>query len=53
MKDELLEETLEPILAMFAEQRQEYEAFGDFCHRLGAEAIEAYASTYKLGSVTA
>ena len=26
-----LEKTLEPILAMFIEQRQQFEAFGDFC----------------------
>jgi sulfite reductase (ferredoxin) len=53
MKDANLEVTMEPILAMFVQQRQEFEAFGDFCHRAGAEAIEAYASTYTLGSVKA
>jgi len=53
MKDSNLEDTMEPILAMFIEQRQEFEAFGDFCHRVGADAIEKYASTYTLGSVTA
>lgn len=42
MKDEDMETTLEPILIMFKEQRQEFEAFGDFCHRVGADAIEAY-----------
>jgi sulfite reductase (ferredoxin) len=41
-----LEETLEPILAMFIAQRQEFEAFGDFCHRVGAEAIEQYMENY-------
>jgi sulfite reductase (ferredoxin) len=41
-----LEVTLEPILAMFAAQRQEFEAFGDFCHRIGAEAIEKYMENY-------
>lgn len=41
MKNEKLEDTLEPILAMFIQQRNKYEAFGDFCHRVGAEAIEA------------
>merc|ERR1712008_88551 len=35
MKDEDLEITLEPILAMFVQQRQQFEAFGDFCHRIG------------------
>jgi len=46
MKDEKLEETLEPILDMFIKQRQEFEAFGDFCHRAGAEAIEKYMESY-------
>lgn len=53
MKVEDLEKTLEPILAMFVQQRQTYEAFGDFCHRVGADAIEAYAKSYAPGSVVA
>lgn len=53
MKDENLEATLEPVLAMFIQQRQEFEAFGDFCHRVGAEAIETYAGSYAAGSVKA
>eukprot|EP00551_Chaetoceros_affinis_P007101 CAMPEP_0203666764 /NCGR_PEP_ID=MMETSP0090-20130426/3755_1 /ASSEMBLY_ACC=CAM_ASM_001088 /TAXON_ID=426623 /ORGANISM="Chaetoceros affinis, Strain CCMP159" /LENGTH=633 /DNA_ID=CAMNT_0050530753 /DNA_START=150 /DNA_END=2051 /DNA_ORIENTATION=- len=53
MKDENLEATVEPILAMFIQQRQEFEAFGDFCHRVGAEAIETYARNYVAGSVKA
>jgi sulfite reductase (ferredoxin) len=44
MKDEDLEKTIEPILAMFIQQRQQFEAFGDFCHRVGAEAIEAFSN---------
>uniref|UniRef100_A0A7S2YSM6 assimilatory sulfite reductase (ferredoxin) n=2 Tax=Entomoneis paludosa TaxID=265537 RepID=A0A7S2YSM6_9STRA len=48
-----LEKTLEPILAMFIEQRQQFEYFGDFCNRVGPNAIEAYSSTYVLGSVKA
>jgi sulfite reductase (ferredoxin) len=47
MKTDDLESTIEPILAMFKAQRQEYESFGDFTHRVGAEAIESYASAYK------
>merc|ERR1712070_438287 len=47
MKNDLLEETMEPILAMFKAQRQEFEAFGDFCHRVGAEAIEKFSETYE------
>jgi sulfite reductase (ferredoxin) len=48
-----LEKTLEPILAMFIQQRQPFEAFGDFCHRAGAGGIEAYLSSYIPGSVVA
>merc|ERR1712048_872061 len=43
MKVDHLEATLEPILAMFKEQKQEYEAFGDFCYRVGNDAIEQFA----------
>lgn len=53
MKDENLEITMEPILGMFIQQRQQFEAFGDFCHRVGTEAITAYAETYVIGSVVA
>lgn len=53
MKDDKLEDTLEPILAMFIQQKEEFEAFGDFCHRVGAEAIENYAKSYTPGSVKA
>jgi sulfite reductase (ferredoxin) len=48
-----LEKILEPILAMFIKQRQRYEAFGDFTHRVGSEAIEAFCNSYRLGSVVA
>lgn len=41
-----LEATLEPILALFKAQREEFEAFGDFCNRVGAEAIEQYIENY-------
>merc|ERR1711971_1464428 len=53
MNTDTMEETMEPILAMFVQQRMEFEAFGDFCHRAGAEAIEKYSETYVLGSVVA
>jgi len=52
MNTDKMEETMEPILAMFGQQRNGYEAFGDFCHRVGAEAIEAYSAAYVPGSVT-
>lgn len=47
MKNDDLEITMEPILMQYKEQKQEFEAFGDFCHRVGAEAIEQYSETYK------
>lgn len=53
MKNDNLEVTLEAILAHFIKDRQQFEAFGDFCHRVGKEAIEKYTSTYVLGSVVA
>mmetsp|Transcript_45263 Transcript_45263/g.54890 ORF Transcript_45263/g.54890 Transcript_45263/m.54890 type:complete len:640 (+) Transcript_45263:171-2090(+) len=53
MKGDDFESTIEPVLAMFIKQRQQFEAFGDFCHRVGAEAIEAFAESYVLGSVKA
>jgi sulfite reductase (ferredoxin) len=46
MKVDDLEATLKPILAMFKEQRQHFEVFGDFCHRVGADAIEAYCASH-------
>ena len=48
-----LEATIEPILAMFIQQRQPYETFGDFTFRAGAESIESYMKSYVSGSVVA
>jgi sulfite reductase (ferredoxin) len=31
------------LLDMFKEQRTQFEAFGDFCHRVGEDAIKAYS----------
>jgi sulfite reductase (ferredoxin) len=42
-----LESTLEPILDMFNKQRTQFEAFGDFTYRVGADAIEKYMASYK------
>jgi len=53
MKVDDLEQTMEPVLAMFIKQRNDYEAFGDFCHRVGADKIEAFSADYTLGSVIA
>lgn len=53
MKTDKMEEFMEPILAMFIVKRTPFEAFGDFCHRVGAEAIAEYMESYVLGSVKA
>jgi sulfite reductase (ferredoxin) len=54
MEIEHLESTVEPILAMFIQQRADgFEAFGDFCHRVGMDAIESFSKSYVPGSVVA
>ncbi|GMH53065.1 hypothetical protein TrRE_jg11842 [Triparma retinervis] len=47
MKDVDLERSLEPVFAMFKEQKQQFEAFGDFTHRVGASKIEEFCKTYE------
>lgn len=39
-KDDLVP-TLVPILTLYKAERQEGESFGDFCHRMGKESLEA------------
>jgi len=47
MKVDALESTLEPMLAMFKEQRSDdFETFGDFTYRVGKEAVEKYCESY-------
>lgn len=41
-----LEVTLEKIFSMYIAQRQEFEAFGDFTYRVGADAIEKFMDSY-------
>ena len=48
-----LEELRSWVVAMFIQQKQEFESFGDFCHRVGADAITAFAESYTLGSIKA
>jgi len=43
--DELVT-TVRPLLVYFKEARQAGEAFGDFCHRVGAEALHAFAASH-------
>lgn len=49
MHVDTLEATLEPVFAFFKKARHEGESFGDFCDRVGVEAIQAFAATYQPG----
>jgi sulfite reductase (ferredoxin) len=42
-----LEKTLEPLFVLFKGDRQANESFGDFCHRVGFEALHQYIATYQ------
>lgn len=50
MKLETMEETFEPIFMMYKGQRSPNEAFGDFCHRVGFDALRAAQAAYSGGS---
>ncbi|MEM9213794.1 MAG: sulfite reductase, ferredoxin dependent [Cyanobacteria bacterium P01_F01_bin.150] len=41
-----LEKTLEPMFVLFKKERQKGESFGDFCDRIGFDAIRAFSETY-------
>ena len=41
-----LEETLEPIFYQYKQARRPEEAFGDFCSRVGFEALRTYSANY-------
>ncbi|MCJ8282312.1 MAG: sulfite reductase, ferredoxin dependent [Rivularia sp. ALOHA_DT_140] len=47
LKDEELEKQLEPMFAYFKESRETEESFGDFCNRVGFDAIRGYVEKYK------
>ncbi|MGJ3244461.1 MAG: sulfite reductase, ferredoxin dependent [Elainellaceae cyanobacterium] len=50
MASEDLEATLEPLLVYFKEEQQRRpnpESFGDFCHRVGFEALRTFAASYQ------
>ncbi|NET58441.1 MAG: sulfite reductase, ferredoxin dependent [Symploca sp. SIO2E6] len=49
MPAEELETFLEPILVYFKQERQTEESFGDFCDRVGFDAIRKYTVTYQSG----
>ena len=42
-----LETTLEPIFVYFKQSRQIGESLGDFCARMGFEALRQFADTYE------
>ncbi len=46
-----LEAELEPLLVFFKKARHEDERFGDFCHRVGFEALRQFTETYDPASL--
>jgi sulfite reductase (ferredoxin) len=42
-----LEKILEPLFAYFKQDRQSGERFGDFCNRVGFEALRQFTATYQ------
>lgn len=42
-----LETFLEPLLVFFRDSKKKNETFGDFCHRVGFDALRAFADTYQ------
>ena len=47
-----LETMLEPLLVAFKGDRQAAESFGDFCHRVGFEALRQYTAEYQPSKAT-
>lgn len=46
MAIEDLEKSLEPLFVYYKEERQAIESFGNFCHRVGFDALRHYVATY-------
>ncbi len=46
MEATALESTFEPLLVYFKQARLSQESFGDFCHRVGPEALRQFVATY-------
>ena len=46
LKAEELEKQLEPMFAYFKESKETEESFGDFCNRVGFDAIREYVGSY-------
>jgi len=51
LSTEELEKHIEPILAFYKEKGKKQESFGEFCNRVGFDAIGDYAATYQPGQV--
>ncbi|MEO1432430.1 MAG: sulfite reductase, ferredoxin dependent [Cyanobacteria bacterium J06633_8] len=52
LKAEELENQLEPMFVYFKESKETEESFGDFCNRVGFDAIREYVGSYKPKSST-
>lgn len=52
MNIEALETTLEPLFVYFRDHRQTEESFGDFCHRVGFDALRSFSESYKPAKTT-
>ncbi|QDL11324.1 sulfite reductase, ferredoxin dependent [Brasilonema octagenarum UFV-E1] len=51
LHDNDIETQLEPIFVYFKQQRQTEETFGDFCDRMGFDAIREFAANYESQTV--
>jgi sulfite reductase (ferredoxin) len=45
-----LEGFFEPIFVYFKQNKRSKESFGEFCHRVGFEALREFSASYELGS---
>jgi sulfite reductase (ferredoxin) len=45
-----LEAFLEPIFVYFKQNKRRRESFGEFCHRVGFDALREFSASYELGS---
>lgn len=50
MHESDLEKTFEPLFVLFKRKRSDSEGFGDFCHRIGFDALHEFTAIYKMGS---
>lgn len=50
-KGEMMDAALEPLFVMWRDQRRDGEAFGDFAHRVGMQAMSDFADKYAVSQV--